>query len=153
MDKYSEARKFDKELYDKTDDSAKELMKSFLIKRGHTIIKEEEDYEHDLVTSKDGKEYYFELELNISGNFNDVNDFKYSSVSFLGRKLRLHNIKPFYYVIICPTTGGAFVEHSSKIYQDKYKVESKVDQPHRKGFDCFYRVPKNEVNFFNVNKI
>ena len=150
--KYQQARKFDKVLYNITDEKAKEMMKSFLISRGHKIVSEVEDYYHDLITEKDGVEHYFELELNLSHEFTSEKDFKYPTATFLGRKERLHKKHPFHYVVICPTTGASVVAYSSEIYQDEYKVEVVVNQPHRKGLDCFYRIPKNKVQFFNINE-
>lgn len=152
MNNYSQAREFDKFLYYETDDKAKQIFKSHLESKGHIIIKDVEDYEHDLVSMKNGEIFYFELELSLAHKFEDEKSFKYPKVSFLGRKERLHKIQPFYYIIICPDTGMAVSAFSSDIYKDEFKVESYVNQPYRQGLDCFYRIPKNNARFFKIEK-
>jgi hypothetical protein len=71
----------------------------------------------------------------------------------LGRKERLHNIKPFYYIIICYETGWAVCCHSDKIYKEDYIEEFEINKYEREGLDCFYRVPKDECLFINLNKV
>lgn len=148
--RYEQARKFDLKMYKNTDDLAKELFKSYLTNKGHVITKEDEDYKHDLESENNGVKFLFELELSITNIFSSRKDYKYEKVSFLGRKERLHNIEPFYYVIICESTNTALVAHSSDIYKEEYKVENYVNTANRKGLDSFFRIPKDKVKFFKI---
>lgn len=144
------ARKFSKESYNNNDNFAKELFIKFIIQKGHTIINSEENYEHDIITEKDGKTYYFEVEVKHNYPFTDKKSFKFSTVSFLGRKLRLHKIQPFKYVIICAETLYAVACESKLIYKDDYIEELDINKYERKGKDAFYRVPKDDCVFFNI---
>jgi hypothetical protein len=148
----TEAGKFSQESYDNNDEYAKSLFKNFIVeKRKHKIISDDvEDYKHDIITEKNGKTHYFELEMKRNYPFTDENDFPFSSVSFLSRKHRLHNINEFEYIIICYETNYAVGCHSSKIFKNEYVEDIIVDQYERKGHDQFYRVPKNECYFFKL---
>lgn len=145
------ARRFNSDSYKKYDQYAKELFATFLLKKGHVITKSEEDYKHDLRTTKDGKDYLFELEVKVGYPFTDDSSFKFNSVSFLGRKYKLHKQEPFYYVIVCYETGYALFCHSNDIYKQSYIEKSNVNTDSRKGSDLFYRVPKNKCKFFSLN--
>lgn len=146
-----EARKFSKEEYIKYDDLAKESFKKFLLENNHTIIKDTEDYYHDLVTSKDNKEFYYEVEIKKGYPFTNKESFRFSTVSFLGRKERLHNIKPFYYVIICKETNWAVICPSDIIYQEKYKEQLYIHTQTRKGSDEMFRIPRDFCRFYDLN--
>ncbi len=56
------ARKFQQNQYDKCDSISRKVFVEFIENRGHTIVSKEEDYNHDIVTEKDGVHHYFELE-------------------------------------------------------------------------------------------
>ena len=148
--KYSQARQFDAKMYTNTDNLAKEMFKPFITNRGHIITKEDEDYKHDLQTEKDGEVFLFELEISLANVFSSKEDYKYEKVSFLGRKERLHDIEPFYYVIICKATRTALVAHSSDIYCGDNYIERYVNTPNREGLDRFYVVDKDKVKFFKI---
>jgi hypothetical protein len=144
------AREFNKETYNNYDSFAKEKIINFLVKRGHSIINKKEDYNHDLITFKNGVYFYFELEVKIGYPFTCKNDYKFDTVSFLGRKKRLHNIKPFYYLIICKETSYALYCFSNDIFIDKYLQKLNVDTNLRKGNDEMYRIPIDKCKFFNI---
>lgn len=108
--KYS-ARKFNKNSYEENDEFAKDLFIKFIKKRGHQIIKSTEDYKFDIETIKNGKNYYFELEVKRNYPFTSTEDYNFDTVSFLGRKKRLHEINSFYYIIICKETKYALFEY------------------------------------------
>lgn len=144
------ARKFSQNSYDINDSYAKDKITPFLIKRGHTILKDEEDYNHDLVTLKEGKKYYFEFEIKRNYPFTNRKSYNFPSVSFLGRKKRLHDIQPFLYLILCYETDAIVYSSSNIIFNDEYKQILNLNQHDRKGMDEMYRVPLNKCLF---NKI
>lgn len=144
------ARKFNKETYDKYDSFIKEKMIKFLSKRNYEILKQHEDYNHDLVALKNNKKYYFELEVKIGYPFTSVEDYPFLTVSFLGRKKRLHNINPFYYLILCKNTGFIVGCHSTEIFKNEYLEGVSVNTRNRKGKDKMYRVPKEKCTFFKI---
>lgn len=146
------ARKFNKDSYDKNDTYAKKLFSRFLIRKGHSIYRVEENFQHDLITNKDNYIYFFELEVKTNYPFTTSETFKFDTVSFLGRKKRLHDIKPYYYVIICRETEHALMCYSTDIFKDEYIESINIHTNHRSGADQMYRVPKAMCRFFNLNE-
>ena len=146
-------QKFLKESYDKYDAYAKDLMVGFLEARGHEIIKDKEDYNHDLVTKKNGETLYFELEVKINYPFTSRATYPFTTVSFLGRKERLHLIKPFFYIILCYETGVFVSCHSTDIYKEKYRETINITSEERRGDDIVYRVPKSKCMFSKIRKV
>lgn len=144
------ARKFNQTSYNENDKYAKNKIKKYLINRGHKILKEVEDYDHDLVTERDGKKFYFEFEVKRNYPFTGKDDYKFNSVSFLGRKLRLHLINPFYYCILCYETDFVVFCHSNDIFKEEYKQNLILKRHTRQGNDEMYRVPLKKCNFFCV---
>jgi hypothetical protein len=146
------AGKFSQESYDKNDELAKEIFIKYITTiKEHKIINSEENYDHDVITEKDGKTFYFELEMKRNYPWTSRDDFKFDSVSFLGRKLRLHNKHKFKYIIICAETLCAVGCDSNIIYNDNYKQNININKYDRKGFDTLYRVPSDLCKFFNLN--
>lgn len=150
MMKYG-ARKFNKSSYDVNDNLAKEIFKDYVKdKRGHNIVSDIETYDHDIITSKNGEIFLFEVEIKHGYPFTNKKSFKFETVSFLGRKKRLHEKSPFYYVIICFETNWAIICHSDEIYKQEYIEEFEIDKNGREGLDCFYRIPKSICKFVNL---
>lgn len=147
--KYS-ARKFNKNSYAENDNFAKNLFIEYIKKMGHNIINTNENFEHDIITEKNGLKYFFETEVKIGYPFELKESFKFNTVSFLGRKKRLHDINPFFYVIICKETKYALCSHSNIIFKDEYFENVYVNSKDRKGNDGMYRVPLDKCKFFYV---
>jgi len=64
---YRKYRKpFSQELYDKFDGPMKKALSEYLIKNGHSIVSDKEDYGVDIISEKDGKLFYSEGEVNIN---------------------------------------------------------------------------------------
>lgn len=145
------ARKFNQGSYNHSDKYAKDLFIKYITKKGHTIISKEENYDHDVITNKDNKTYYFELETKSKYPFTSINTFPFNSVSFLGRKKRLHLKNKFHYIIICRETEWAITCNSKDIFKDEYIENLNINTQNRKGKDQMYRVPKEECIFFNIN--
>ena len=146
----SKPSKFIQASYDRSDSIGKEWFIDYIVKKGHSIVSEEENYNHDVITKKDGVTYYFELEMVTYNPFTTVDTHKYPKVSFLGRKKRLHGIHPYHYVKICRETKWAVTCQSEDIFKDEYLVEIEIDSKERKGLDTFYRVPKYKCKFFDL---
>ena len=56
-------RPFSKALYDAYDKPARETLATYLESQGHTVVSNEEDYNVDLVTQKNGFTYFNEVEV------------------------------------------------------------------------------------------
>jgi len=145
------ARKFNQGSYNNSDKYAKDLFIKYITKKGHIIISKEENYDHDVITEKDGIKYYFELETKSRYPFTTIETFNFNSVSFLGRKKRLHLKNKFHYIIICRETEWALTCYSEDIFKNEYIENLNINTPNRKGKDQMYRVPKNKCKFFNIN--
>lgn len=142
------AREFVEKSYNKNDNKGKVIFIKYLLNKGYLIENSEENYQHDIIAKKNNKIIYFEIEMKNSYPFRDRKSFKFDTVSFLGRKKRLHEINPFYYVIISPSTNCALVADSDIIYKDEYIEEFNIYTTDRMGLDKFYRLPKELCNFF-----
>lgn len=145
------ARKFVAQSYVDSDQYAKDMLCNFLIKRGHWIGKSKEDYYWDVESYKDNKIFLFEVEVKRNYPFTTRESFPFQTVSFLGRKHRLHKIQPFYYIIICKETGWAVTCFSSEIYKDEYIEELNIKTISRLGDDLMFRVPKSNCKFFKID--
>jgi Holliday junction resolvase-like predicted endonuclease len=56
-------RKFSKQLYDMFDQAAKDKLVAYLKSKGHTILNEEENYNVDVISQKNGYTYFNEAEV------------------------------------------------------------------------------------------
>jgi hypothetical protein len=151
MDNYA-ARKFSEESYKNSDGLAKQLFTDFIKRHGHTVIKDKEDFSYDIIAEKQGVQHRFELEIKRRYPFTDNKSFRFDTVSFLGRKKRLHDLGEFYYIIICYETGWALSCKSSDIYNERYIQNLYISTSHREGRDQMYRVPKHHCTFFNLSE-
>lgn len=145
------ARKFNQQSYNTSDQWARNIFILYLINRDFYITNAQETYDVDILAKKDNQDYRFELEVKRHYPFTCAEDYKFDTVSFLGRKERLHKKEPFIYVIICYETKYALCCNSSDIYKDEYVSLRNVNTAHRKGLDKFYNLPLDKVKFFNLN--
>lgn len=143
----SNPREFVREEYDRYNQISITTFSDHLEKRGHTIIQSEEDYLHDIISEKDGVRYYFELEVKVDYPFRSRRSYPFSTVSFTSRKLRLHKIKPFIYIILCLETLSYLYCDSTTIYNEEYCESVKIHTKNRQGVDLLYRVPKSKCRF------
>ena len=112
------ARKFNQESYNKNDGYAKNKFINFIESRGHVVLNSEENFDHDIITEKNGLKYHFELEVKRNYPFTSKKTYKFNTVSFLGRKKRLHLKHNFHYIIICIETEWAVYCGSEDIFID-----------------------------------
>jgi len=59
---------FSRTLYNKSDKTAKDILKAYLNRSGHSLLDDEENYHADLETKKDGKRYFHEAEIKYAWN-------------------------------------------------------------------------------------
>lgn len=145
------ARKFNQKSYNENDEEAKKIFKNYIIKKGHKIINDKENFYHDIVTEKNGKLFYFEVEIKRNYSFTVRESFKFPTVSFLGRKERLHKIHEYKYIIICKETNWAVGCDSKDIFKEEYVEFRHINTSDRKGLDKLYRVPRDICKFFDLN--
>lgn len=134
--------------YDSYDTYGKRTFKSFLDRINHTILSDHEDYDHDIISSRAGRTYYFEIETKVGYPFYDRSSYPFKTVSFLGRKRRLHEIHPFTYIIISYETGWALACESDVIYSIGDEVNLTISKRDRIGGDQFYRISRDHCIFF-----
>lgn len=134
--------RFNEKSFEMNDAMGKEMLMAFLRSKGHSISENSDKYSVDLVSEKDGIQYYWEVEMKSQRPWTSIEDFPFPSVSFLGRKEKWKD-KHFWYVIICTETKAAIFCKSDIIFNEKYKQKLYIKTNDRKGFDNFYRVPKN----------
>ena len=127
---------------------------SYLKSRGFNVHdKAEEDYDVDIIADKGGHTFKYEAEVKTGYSFTCKEDYRFDTVSFLGRKKKYHtrNKNGFYYCIVCKETESIVYCHSSDIYKDEYKIIRQINTSHRQGTDEFYLVPKNICSFVNMS--
>jgi len=137
---------FSQKLYDEFDEPCKDLFTKWLLGRGYTVTRHEENYLADIeAVNADGEFKFFEVEHK-DILFTSAEDFPYPTVSFLGRKKKYGD---FWYVImshlcVTPHTVSPIVMcHSSIIYRPEFLETLRMNTEHRHGDEGFYRVPKH----------
>jgi hypothetical protein len=144
------ARKFSQRSYNENDRFAKEVVKDFLgsLDWVNEIV-DVEDYFVDLeVVDQDGRSHFFEAEVKSGYPFTGAHDFKFDSVSFLGRKKKWEK-HGFYYCIVCRETESICLAHSKDIFKQEYKEIRSINKRDRSGLDAFYRVPKEHCSWYS----
>lgn len=151
MNQIYSARNFSKNSYDINDKWGKDLFILHLIKKHFIITESKENFDHDIkAIDFHGQEFLFEIEVKTGYPFKNSKTFPFPTVSFTGRKKRLHDIQEFLYVIICRETQWAIIAKSSDIYNNDYTEELYIDTGVRTGYDEFYRVPLEKCRFFKL---
>ena len=142
---------FVSESYNRSDDWAISKIKEYIISKGYEVKKKDsEDFSVDIIAKKNNKIQFFEVETKTGYTFSDEDSFSFDTVSFLGRKKKWAH-RGFLYVIICRETGAFLICNSKVIYQEKYAESIHINSSERKGIDNFYRVPKSECRWYNLN--
>lgn len=59
-------KRFDRALYEAYDQKAKDVLEAYLIGKGHEIIRTEENYGVDIVSTKNGHTFYNEAEVKVA---------------------------------------------------------------------------------------
>lgn len=127
----------------------------YLKEKGYAIVeKDTEDYDVDITAVKNGKTFLFEAEVKRGYPFSCEKDFKFDTVSFLGRKKKYHekHDEGFYYCIVCYETSCVLSCHSSDIYKEGQRQLKTMSKKSRKGLDEFYLVPKEKCTFTLLEK-
>lgn len=142
------ARKFVQKSYDRNDQWGKDV---FLRWVNHMapdlkeIPKEKEDYQVDILMKSPNKTIAFEIEVKHGYPFTSVEDYKFDTVSFLGRKKKYGD---FWYVIVCAETEALLLCPSNFIYKEEHRQIITIATSERNGLDELYRVPKTECYFY-----
>ena len=123
-----------------------QLLSDYIISKGYKILPKEEDYNIDIVSSKDGKTFLFEAEMKKDKAITTPEDF-YKTVSFLSRKRKFAIDNWFIYFIISDVNYGAIWATSDVIFKEEYKVEKYISKDGRKGLEDFYEVPREKCRF------
>lgn len=140
-----EARKFVQESYDTNDDWGKQIVMDFLRDKGFEIIDKKEDYKVDIKARHIARGHILNFEVEVKHRYpwTCMDDFKFDSVSFLGRKKKWSGGDGFWYIIVCAETRAMILCHSEVIYKDEHREFAYINTLHRKGNDELFRVPKN----------
>jgi hypothetical protein len=143
--------RFNQKSFEENDALGKELLMAFLRSKSHNISVNRDKYAVDLVSTLNEKDYLWEVEIKIKRPWTTKKDFPFPSVSFLSRKEKWKDTD-FWYVIICKETNAAIFCHSTVIFQEQYKEKLYINSGERKGYDYFFRVPKNLCIFVPPNE-
>ena len=159
-------RKFRADVYNEVNEPSKQALIKYLKSEGHEIVSTEEDYNADVVSVKDGKTYYHEVERKAQwgedylGNrgFTLLSDSRWPSeweeVRIPGRKQRL--IKKyqdeidnlFFYVLNCEYTKAWKIK-GSQMTDDVIRKPSFARVDRR---ETFYHIPYTEAELIIIDK-
>lgn len=152
MSKYP-GRKFSKKDYDKNNDWGMAVLKDVLVARGYEIVgKDQEDYDIDIVAVRNGQAEFFEVEVKHNYPWTDRSDFKFDTVSFLGRKRKWNDLN-FWYCVICAETESIIFAQSSAIFKEENRTIKTVSSENRSGIDEFYMLPKEKCFFVSKQQL
>lgn len=141
-------KRFSKALYDAHDAPAREALRSLLTSKGHTVIKDEEDFYVDLVTEKNGNIYYNEAEVKLS--WSGVWPSQWSEVRIPERKTRL--LEKY-------KTGFLNFYIFSREYDQCFRIKDVALQQDRLGpafgrniwrGELFYHIPYQEAELIKI---
>lgn len=149
-----QARKFVQSSYDENDAFGRRILIQWLEKQYWvTEVSSTEDYGVDInITDNNGYQWGFEAEVKTNYPWTNADNFKFDTVSFLGRKKKWKD-QGFYYALICKETTAMCIAHSSVIYKEEYREELNINTTDRTGADAFYRVPKHECTWVKPQEI
>ena len=141
-------RTFCEKQYSEHDVLGKRKFQSFCEKQGFEYNIPNENKGIDATMIINGIEYKCEIEVKKS-RWKSKKDFPFHTVSFLGRKKRLHDKGPFYYFIFSYYENAALCCNSINIYKDEYITNKFADRKNGNAdIDEYYHVPKSRVYFF-----
>jgi len=146
---------FSEKEYNRSNQWGIDKVAQYLKLNGYSIIeKDVEDYDVDITATKNGKTFLFEAEVKRGYPFSGEQDFKFDTVSFLGRKKKYHkrHEEGFFYCIVCYETSCVLSCHSSDIYKEEQRQLKRLSNKARKGLDEFYLVPKEKCKFTLLDK-
>jgi len=139
--------KFNWEQYKQWDDWGKSIVINWLTNSGHIMVHNPDKYGIDLYSDYKGKLYLWEVEVSTRRLWTCEEDYKYDTVSFLGRKKKW-DTWPFFYCIICSQTRAVVMCVSTTIFKEEYKQTRYVVS--RDEMDEFYDVPKELCTFIHI---
>ena len=140
MDKIKSADDFVQESYERNDWLGKTMLTWYLMKAGHKVNVPKENFGIDMTSTKDGKQFHWEVEMKHNVQWVDAASFPYPTVSFLKRKQKMGD--NFWYAILCADTQALLFARASDIFQEKFREDVKVNTKERQGISECYRVPK-----------
>jgi hypothetical protein len=145
-----QTKPFEKNLYDKYDNQAKQSLISVLEQNGHDIVNVKENFYADVVSTKDGKEFYSEAEIKAAwkGTWPET----WEDLRIPGRKSRLLNkYDEVTFFVFRDDCKQCFVVNSEQLSEDRLK---KAFGPKIRQGEMFFHIPVNEVTLieFKNNK-
>ena len=136
MEKY---KKFDKALYDKNDQKAKQAAIKYLNQHGFVTKENEDRYGPDLIMTKNGRKYYVEVEIKHAWK---GNKFQYSDLQIPERKRKFTGLdhKTFFMVFNETLTEAFFCS-------EKVLLESPTENVKNVYMDeeDFFKVPISKL--------
>ena len=138
--------------YDELNDLSIKKVSSYLERRGYLVPYKKEDYDIDIVAYKGDQEYRVEVEVRTKLTWTSENDFPFDTVSFLGRKKKYQDNKPFWYFLVSNDMKHFLYCSSDDIFKEEYRKVKKINTEKRFGTDSAYHVPKHKCHFRNINE-
>jgi len=132
---------FEQHLYDKYDNLGKQALLSYLEQEGHTVKNIKENYFADIVTEKDGREFYSEAEVRAS--WKGPWPRSWSELRLPGRKVRLlREYDEVTFFVFRDDCLECFIVESKELTKDRLKT---AHGPNIRPGELFFHIPVNKV--------
>jgi len=127
---------FDKDLYEKYDEAAKEAAKDALRKKGYVVFDNPDKYAQDLIAEKDGKQFLVETEVKILRNWDGMN-FPYDTVQLPERKKKFFKKRTLFFI------WNKELSHAVTFWSDDVKDIEPVEVPNKYRYkgELFFQIP------------
>ena len=146
-------KKFDQELYNKSDPLSNGIMVRWLDLNGYKHIESKEDYKVDIVCMKDGIPAYFETEIKYSWVRQWPNDWMEIRIPYRKKKIvdkwvRDGSKGPLTFIIFRSDCKQAWFINGLAVRNSKVDTLNTKYTTHEK----FYHIDVNDANLINMEK-
>ena len=132
-------KKFDKALYKKYDESAKDRTKKFLRSRGYEVKDHPNKYAQDLVATKDGSEFLVECEVKLVW---DKAKFPFDTIQLPERKKKFFKKRTVFFI------WNKALDDAIYFWSDHVKHIKPIEVKNKfvKSGELFYQIPLDKTN-------
>jgi len=133
---------FDRDLFDKYDEPAREATRSFITSKGWAVKDHSDIYSHDLLATKDGDTLLVECEVKVGWR---RDPFPFDTVQLPARKRKFFHPNAVFFIWRCDLGNAIYfwardIDHLGTVHVPNKYMASKEE---------FFQVPLSLVKFVN----
>jgi len=131
-------KRFDRELFQKYDQLAREVTTSYLNSLGYAVVEHPDRYAQDLIANKDGNEFCVECEVKLVW---EGEEFPYPNVQLPERKNKFFNVDTQFFIWNKP------LAYAMTFWSSDVSTLDPVEVPNRyvHAGEYFYQIPMDMV--------